>query len=67
MRRLLDPADIARFEEQGVIASMQPSHLLTDMNWAEARLGEKRAAYSYAWKAFLDAGDSAGVWNRLPG
>jgi hypothetical protein len=35
---------------------MQPSHLLTDMNWAEARLGPKRAAYSYAWKAFLDAG-----------
>ena len=35
---------------------MQPSHLLTDMNWAEDRLGPKRAAYSYAWKAFLDAG-----------
>ena len=35
---------------------MQPSHLLTDMNWAEERLGPKRAAYSYAWKAFLDAG-----------
>jgi hypothetical protein len=35
---------------------MQPNHLLTDMNWAEARLGPKRAAYSYAWKAFLDAG-----------
>jgi len=54
--QVLDPADIARFEEQGVIASMQPSHVLTDMNWAEARLGEKRAANSYAWKAFLDAG-----------
>jgi predicted amidohydrolase YtcJ len=35
---------------------MQPNHLLTDMNWAEDRLGPKRAAYSYAWKAFLDAG-----------
>ena len=35
---------------------MQPSHLLTDMNWAEDRLGPQRAAYSYAWKAFLDAG-----------
>jgi predicted amidohydrolase YtcJ len=34
---------------------MQPNHLLTDMNWAEDRLGPKRAAYSYAWKAFLDA------------
>jgi predicted amidohydrolase YtcJ len=54
--QVVDPADIPRFKALGVIASMQPSHLLTDMNWAEARLGEKRAATSYAWKAFLDAG-----------
>ena len=26
------------------------------MSWAEDRLGSQRAAYSYAWKAFLDAG-----------
>lgn len=54
--QVVDPADIPRFRELGVIASMQPCHLLTDMNWAEARLGSKRAAFSYAWKAFLDAG-----------
>lgn len=53
--QVVDPADIPRFASLGVIASMQPNHLLTDMNWAEARLGPKRAAYSYAWKAFLDA------------
>jgi len=40
----------------GVIASMQPNHLLTDMNWAEQRLGPERAKYAYAWKSFLDAG-----------
>jgi len=54
--QVVDPADIPRFKQLGIIASMQPNHLLTDMNWAEARLGAKRAAYSYAWKAFLDAG-----------
>jgi predicted amidohydrolase YtcJ len=54
--QVVDPADIPRFKDLGVIASMQPNHLLTDMNWAEDRLGPKRAAYSYAWKAFLDAG-----------
>ena len=54
--QVVDPADIPAFKQLSVIASMQPSHLLTDMNWAEARLGPKRAAYSYAWKAFLDAG-----------
>ncbi len=54
--QVVDPADIPRFKQLGVIASMQPNHLLTDMNWAEERLGPQRAAYSYAWKAFLDAG-----------
>ena len=53
--QVVDPADIPRFKKLGVVASMQPNHLLTDMNWAEDRLGEQRAAYSYAWKAFLDA------------
>ena len=54
--QVVDETEIARFRELGVIASMQPSQLLTDMRWAEARLGTQRAAYSYAWKSFLDAG-----------
>jgi predicted amidohydrolase YtcJ len=54
--QVVDRADIPRFKQLGVIASMQPNHLLTDMNWAEDRLGPQRSAYSYAWKAFLDAG-----------
>lgn len=45
-----------RYKELGVIASMQPNHLLTDMNWALDRLGTERARYSYAWREFLDAG-----------
>jgi hypothetical protein len=54
--QVVDPADIPRFAKLGVIASMQPSHLITDMNWAQDRLGPERAAYSYDWKAFQDAG-----------
>jgi predicted amidohydrolase YtcJ len=50
------PAQIARFKELKVIASMQPSHVLTDMRWAQDRLGPKRAAMSYAWAAFLNKG-----------
>jgi predicted amidohydrolase YtcJ len=50
------PAQIARFKELKVIASMQPSHLLTDMRWAQDRLGQKRAATSYAWAAFVNKG-----------
>jgi predicted amidohydrolase YtcJ len=47
--------EVNRFSELGVIASMQPNHLLTDMNWAVERLGTERASSSYAWHAFLDA------------
>ncbi len=54
--QVVDPADFARYKQLGVIASMQPNHLLTDMNWAEQRLGPERSKYSYAWKSFLDAG-----------
>jgi predicted amidohydrolase YtcJ len=50
------PAQIARFKELKVIASMQPSHVLTDMRWANDRLGAKRAATSYEWAAFLNKG-----------
>ena len=47
---------IGRFKELKVIASVQPNHLLTDMNWAESRLGPKRAEHSYAWAEFLRHG-----------
>jgi hypothetical protein len=50
------PAQIVRFKELKVIASMQPSHLLSDMRWAQDRLGPKRAAASYAWAGFLNKG-----------
>ncbi len=54
--QVVAPEDYARFRELGVIASMQPNHLLTDMNWAVTRIGPERAKSSYAWKLFLDDG-----------
>lgn len=50
------PAQIAKFKELKVIASMQPSHLLNDIRWAQDRLGPQRAATSYAWLAFVNKG-----------
>jgi len=50
------PDALQRFHDLGVIASMQPSHLLTDMAWAGQRLGPERVKYAYAWKSFLDHG-----------
>jgi predicted amidohydrolase YtcJ len=52
--QVLLPGDFDRMAKLGVIASMQPSHLLTDMNWAGARLGAERSRYAYAWRSMLD-------------
>ncbi len=52
--QVLLPGDFDRFEQLGIIASMQPSHLLTDMNWAAARLGPDRSKFAYAWRSMLD-------------
>ena len=54
--QVLLPGDFDRFAKLGIIASMQPSHLLTDMAWAGDRLGPERVKYAYAWKSFLDHG-----------
>ena len=52
--QVVSPGDFDRFARLGVIASMQPSHLLSDMAWAGARLGPERSARAYAWRSFLD-------------
>jgi predicted amidohydrolase YtcJ len=54
--QVVSPGAFGRFAQLGVIASMQPSHLLTDMAWAPARLGPERSKRAYAWKSFLDHG-----------
>src|ERR1035438_10282421 len=60
------PAQIARFTEVKVIASMQPSHVLTDMRWAQERLGPQRAATSYAWSSFLNKGVTVAFGTDYP-
>jgi predicted amidohydrolase YtcJ len=54
--QVVDPADIARFGQHGVIASMQPVHQTSDRAMAEARLGPDRLAGAYAWKSILATG-----------
>jgi predicted amidohydrolase YtcJ len=48
--------EVPRFASLGIIASMQPSHAIDDMRWADARLGPERALGAYAWHWFVDAG-----------
>ncbi len=52
----LRPQDYARFKELGVVASLQPYHVVDDGRWAEGRIGAKRCASSYANRSLLDAG-----------
>ncbi len=54
--QILDPADIPRFAELGVIPSMQSSHQTSDMRWAEGRLGPSRIRGAYAWRSLLNTG-----------
>jgi predicted amidohydrolase YtcJ len=49
-------ADIPRFAAVSVIASMQPTHCITDKRFAEKRIGLARCHGAYAWRRFLDAG-----------
>jgi predicted amidohydrolase YtcJ len=49
--QILSLDDLPRFAELGVIASMQPCHLLDDERWAESRIGPNRVKGAYAWKS----------------
>lgn len=48
--------DISRFGADGIIASMQPYHLMDDGRWAYKRLDEKRLKSTYAFRSLLDSG-----------
>ncbi len=54
--QILTDRDIPRFGKLGVIASMQPTHCITDKRFAEKRIGRERCRGAYAWKRLLDAG-----------
>jgi len=47
--QVVSPSDFKRFEELGIIASMQPTHAISDKRWADSRLGEYRVLGAYSW------------------
>ncbi len=53
--QVLHSDDIPRFATLGVIASMQPTHCITDKRFAEKRIGRQRCKGAYAWQRLLDA------------
>ena len=53
----LNPDDIPRFGELGVIAAMQAIHMSSDRPWAIDRLGKKRIEEgAYMWQELLNTG-----------
>lgn len=64
--QIVDPADISRFGQHGIIASMQPVHQTSDMFMAEARLGEGRLGGAYAWRSILEAGGALAFGTDAP-
>jgi predicted amidohydrolase YtcJ len=52
----LRQSDIPRFGRAGIIASMQPYHVIDDGRWAWRRLEPARLAGTYAFRSLLDTG-----------
>jgi predicted amidohydrolase YtcJ len=58
--------DILRFNELGVIASMQATHATSDKNMAKDRLGPVRILGAYAWRSLLQAGATIANGSDFP-
>jgi predicted amidohydrolase YtcJ len=65
--QVLAAADIPRFVQLGVIASMQPTHCTSDMPWAEKRIGPERIKGAYAWRSVLKTGAHLPISSDFPG
>lgn len=50
------PADIPRFQQMNIIASMQPYHVIDDGRWAEKVIGKQRSKTTYAFRSLIDVG-----------
>ncbi len=53
---MIDPADIPRFADLGVIASMQPLHAPDGRSATTDGIGPDRAATAYAWRMLVETG-----------
>ncbi len=52
----IQPDDADRFIDLDVIPSMQASHAIGDLHFAEKRLGQERLANAYIWRTLIDKG-----------
>ena len=64
--QIVDPVDLPKFGQDGIIASMQPVHQTSDRQMAEARLGPDRLDGAYAWNSILQAGGKLAFGSDAP-
>lgn len=65
--QILDAAEIPRFAQLGVIASMQPTHATSDMPWVPARIGRARMEEgAYVWQTLLKSGATIANGSDFP-
>jgi len=62
----LTAKSIERFNQLGVIASMQPYHLIDDGRWAAKRIGQDRLKTTYAFRSLLDRGATVNFGSDWP-
>ncbi|WP_313807723.1 amidohydrolase [Sphingobium sp.] len=65
--QVVTPAELPRFGQYGLVASMQPAQETSDWRMASARLGEARLKGAYAWKAMLDNHVPLAFGSGVPG
>ncbi len=63
---MIDPADISRFAELGVVASVQPLHAPVGETPTTRSIGADRAPHAYAWRMLAEAGATVAFSSDWP-
>lgn len=63
--QIIDTTDIKLFNYK-ILPSVQPTHAISDMDWAEDRIGADRMPGAYAFKALLDQSNRIALGTDFP-
>lgn len=64
--QIVNPNDLQFFNNTGIIPSVQPTHAVTDMRFAQERLGKEREKHAYIYKTLLDVAKILAIGTDFP-
>ncbi len=64
--QVVTDGDMSLFEEYSVLPSVQPTHAISDMYWAEDRLGYDHISDAYAYQKLLDMSGALPLGTDFP-